>query len=572
MPRFATGSVRWRNGRAYARVTLGPKDRPEILLTTCKSGDEDKARERARILAEIARQLREADLVRLARQLLERAATSDGKALESVLVAVERLCTGKVQPPEADVLTFRDVGEMWTSGELARRWPDHVRTKKTAHRDRDLLRTRVYPIMGDLPITVVRLEHAEEVMASLPAGLAPASRRQHAQAIARVLSLAAYPLRAIERSPIPRGFVPAPRSNKALSYLYPDEDRALLRCAAVPLGCRMLYGVLAREGMREGEARSLTWSDLDLERGAVRLDENKTDDPRAWSLDPGVTRALVAWRAILGGPAGDALVFGDIDFDWNHAAAALREHLKLAGVKRPELFARSAVRLPIRVHDLRGTFVTLALANGRTETWVADRTGHRSSVMINRYRRTARTAAELGLGELAPLIDAVPELTAAPAPGPGPGPGGPGSREKGQETGKASVDGEGDSGQRLETIDQSRAGGMAYAGDLKSPRHVLTGAEPSENQGNPAHVATPREAPPDSSPFHGGVSRSPRGAIIADLSALMVRALEAGDVAAARVAHESIGRLLGSADAGGAEVIDITKGRRGGQSEGGSPV
>ena len=31
-------------------------------------------------------------------------------------------------------------------------------------------------------------------------------------------------------------------------------------------------------------------------------------------------------------------------------------------------------------------FVTISLANGRTEAWIADRTGHRSSQMINAYR------------------------------------------------------------------------------------------------------------------------------------------------------------------------------------------
>ena len=54
-----------------------------------------------------------------------------------------------------------------------------------------------------------------------------------------------------------------------------------------------------------------------------------------------------------------------------------------------------------------------ALANGRTETWVADRTGHKSSQMINAYRRAARTAAELRLGELVPLVEAIPELAEA---------------------------------------------------------------------------------------------------------------------------------------------------------------
>jgi integrase len=57
----------------------------------------------------------------------------------------------------------------------------------------------------------------------------------------------------------------------------------------------------------------------------------------------------------------------------------------------------------MRVHDLRATFVTVSLATGKTETWVADRTGHKSSEMINRYRRSAWTWSETALGGLDPL-------------------------------------------------------------------------------------------------------------------------------------------------------------------------
>ncbi len=59
---------------------------------------------------------------------------------------------------------------------------------------------------------------------------------------------------------------------------------------------RLLWGFLAREGMREGEALALSWADLDPERGAVRLDKNKTDDPRACALDPHVAMALAIYR------------------------------------------------------------------------------------------------------------------------------------------------------------------------------------------------------------------------------------------------------------------------------------
>jgi hypothetical protein len=61
------------------------------------------------------------------------------------------------------------------------------------------------------------------------------------------------------------------------------------------------------------------------------------------------------------------------------AADLFRSDLADAHVERPELFGRSNTRRPIRVCHLRATFVTLSLANNRTEAWVADRTGHKSS-------------------------------------------------------------------------------------------------------------------------------------------------------------------------------------------------
>jgi len=97
-------------------------------------------------------------------------------------------------------------------------------------------------------------------------------------------------------------------------------------------------------------------------------------------------------------PAGDNL------------ASALRRDLKKAGVARAQLYTNTSERKHLRGHDLRATFVTVNLASGKTETWIADRTGHKSSQMIAKYRRLARTHAELNLGELVPLADAIPEF------------------------------------------------------------------------------------------------------------------------------------------------------------------
>jgi len=248
-------------------------------------------------------------------------------------------------------------------------------------------------------------------MSALPRELSRSSRRHAGQLMHRVLALAVYPLRLIVVNPLPRGFLPKQGSTRAKSYLFPDEERTLLICTEVPLAHRMLYGFLAREGMRKSEALRLTWDDLNLTRGMVRLDVNKTDEPRAWALAPDVVSALRVWRTMR---PGTNKVF-DVPQP-ARLALAFRTHLRSANVRRSELFEKSKTRLPIRLHDLRATFVTVHLAHGKSETWIADRTGHKSSQMINTYRRQARTWVELGIDALAPLDATVPELVAVAPP------------------------------------------------------------------------------------------------------------------------------------------------------------
>lgn len=39
-----------------------------------------------------------------------------------------------------------------------------------------------------------------------------------------------------------------------------------------------------------------------------------------------------------------------------------------------------------------------------------DRTGNPTSQMLNRYRQASRSLVELGIGEPAPMVNAIPEL------------------------------------------------------------------------------------------------------------------------------------------------------------------
>jgi hypothetical protein len=81
---------------------------------------------------------------------------------------------------------------------------------------------------------------------------------------------------------------------------------------------------------------------VDLERGAVSLDKNKTNDPRSWALDQRVLRALKTYVRLRDAQVG-APLFTDDD-------GAPFDNRKLAQVLRADL--------------------EVSLANGKTETWV----------------------------------------------------------------------------------------------------------------------------------------------------------------------------------------------------------
>jgi integrase len=407
------GTLEWRRDKARLRLSLGAFGRRMLVLSTCRT--EADAEERRALLVRLADMLVASGQIALGFPLLQKAAEREGRVLDATVQAIERVSKGEARARPTGETTIRQIGEQWTSGELTPRYPGHVKVKKTAGDDARLFERYVYPLIGALPVASFTLDHADRVMAEVPSDLASATRRHVAQVLHKLIGYAVFPLRLLPASPFAKGWLPCIEKTKAKSYLYPDEDRRLLACRAVPLAVRMLYGFLAREGMRSwSEAAKLEWSDLDLTRGVLTLDTNKTDDPRAWALRPDVCRALVKWRAMR---PDSSLVFGSEVIE-RHPAERFRERLCIAGIDRPQLFEQNAERLRICIHDLRATFITIALANGRTEAWISDRTGHKSSLMIHRYKRPARTVEETQLGDLAPLDLAIPELAAPDGPPP----------------------------------------------------------------------------------------------------------------------------------------------------------
>jgi integrase len=430
MSRIASGTLDWSSKPPYVRVTIAGQRKAFRLTTSDPSG----AEHRKEVLAGIVRTLADAGKDVHAEALCRQAAIGDERTVTGVLRIVEGLVAGCEKPvgaptrtttSSANEVTFKDVSEMWTSGDLAKRF--RRRVKDVGHAENiSRLERYVYPIeyqgksIGATPMREFTLDQADYVVGrpEVPDG----SLRHVAQLISRICKLAAYPLRAIQRSPLPPGWLPPKNDSKEKTFLFPDEEATFQRNTKVPLVRRLLVGFCAREGPRKENAVTIEWSDLALDHAGaamIVLDVTKNGRGGSWVLDPGTAEALRRWRKIC---PSDRYVFpaaalpyhrkrnADAPLYVDHLADQLRDALLEAGVKRAQLFKRSAHRIPLRAHDLRASFVTLALATGKTEDWVTTRTGHGSSQMVAAYRRQAKTAAEANLGWFTPLHEIIPEL------------------------------------------------------------------------------------------------------------------------------------------------------------------
>ena len=185
MPRKPTGTIYESHGRIYAQVTVGHNKRRSFVLPD--GIDCDTAEKRATMLAEFATKLRKAGREDIVVGLLDIASQRTGRELDDVRRAVDLIVAGKVIPKRnTHMPTIRELGKRWTSGELSRLYPDHIRCKRSAGEDLERLERYVFPVVGEMPMDQFTLDDAEEVMRGVPADRAAATRRHVAQLLYRM--------------------------------------------------------------------------------------------------------------------------------------------------------------------------------------------------------------------------------------------------------------------------------------------------------------------------------------------------------------------------------------------------
>lgn len=408
-----------------ARIRMGVGQRPWLPMPPMKAAEAESRRDRLQRLA--TEFVRAGKATEAKRAIQQCAAQQSPKAFEAAERAARRSLTEAVDVKPHEPRTFRDVAELWLTGDLHRLYPDDVKPKAEIGRQADRTMLAVFfPRLGSMPMAEITKADTDQAKRLVPAHLESSSRAVYLNRLRRVFRLAESPLELIKSVPL-RGKLPRPESDRDFWYLYPAEVEQLLTCVEIPIEFRLLYGFLVHNGTRIGETLRLTWAHIDWQTGIVRLEKSwtKMKRGRTWRLDPDVVRALRCRSVDLGKPkTGPMFIAPDSRevIDRRRLQERFIADLQLAGITRPELLASNDGSRRLRLHDLRATLVTIARKVGRrradgveivmTERWIMDRTGHETLGMLGKYERLVRHASDLDLDWFAPLDECLyPDVT-----------------------------------------------------------------------------------------------------------------------------------------------------------------
>lgn len=430
MGRRRTGSVYESRGVWYASLTInGTKRSAQVPWAKSRSDAEGRTREIQEILDTMGTGASAALATRFA---LEAAKASPTEVREIADLA-RGFATGKEQEVEPVVgiiesvgheITFGEVAELWTSGELARRF----RGVRQIDQENNKTRLRDYILdvrydgraIRDVPIRKFHRAHADEVLRQ-PA-LKDTMVPHVAQIVSKVLNLAVNPLALISVSPLPRGWVPQAEQVQKSAFLFPDEVAQLLGCRAVPLVRRVFYAFAINEGTRRGRLVPLEWAKLTQRpsnKVMCRVPGKPNKPPVRWILKEDTARMLRAWRtlcpsAVLVFPAEAMPRYrrrrAGRPIDMNKYGEVLRADLQRAGVTREDLYSAEDGYARLKGHDLRAGYVIYSRESGASDDHISQRTGHTTKAMIDKYDQAAAVLKDSGCVELPPVDQMIPEI------------------------------------------------------------------------------------------------------------------------------------------------------------------
>ena len=296
-----------------------------------------------------------------------------------------------------------------TVAALAARYLDeHVALRckpKTAETARTAVNRYILPALGKLPLASVRRAHVTALHQGL--GDRPAMANAVLAVLSHICSLAegwgavpegTNPCRSVAK-------YPARRRERFLTDAEFDRlgrvlDEAPVRGGASPAAVAAIR-LLMLTGCRKREILTLRWEDVDLEAGELALADAKTG-PRAVPLPPAALGLLAGLERRPGNP-------------WVIPGHRAGTHMRTIDDAWYALRARAGLD-DVRLHDLRHSYASRALALGESLPMIGRLLGHSQLETTARYAHLARDSVHEAAARVARSIAA--DILEEPAPDP----------------------------------------------------------------------------------------------------------------------------------------------------------
>ena len=305
--------------------------------------------------------------------------------------------------------TFAEVAEAWHAhGRDVLGWkPSTVRDRRST------LRVHLLPAFGHRPAREITRDDMRRWWRALHDPRRTGGRLSDRNANKLLAELRAVLNWARDEYRLPADPTIGIRKHRELTSERPDffsieEVEALIRSAASERD-GLMYRVAAFAGLRRGEIVSLRWRHLDFPRALMHITDNvsagqdarvKDHEGRTVPLAPQLASRLAAWRVVTA--RDDDLVFpGDVPgrkLDGDALSDRFRSARNRAGLR------------PLRFHDLRHTFGSLAVDGGASLVQVQAWMGHADLKTTHRYLHTKSRTADAELLGAAFAVGALAQL------------------------------------------------------------------------------------------------------------------------------------------------------------------
>ena len=311
-------------------------------------------------------------------------------ARKRAAAAIERIARGGNAEGKAPSPTVAALAERYMEAHVAVNC--NANTRRLA---RGTLDNHILPALGELSVSEVGTAEVEALHYSLRA--TPRAANAMLQVLSKMFSLAeAWGVAAPRGNPCRH--VIRYREGKRERFLTPDEYRRVGRAlreleaegrkearAAAALRLVMLTGC------RGGEVVTLRWDDIDRKAGEIRLRDGKTG-ARMVPLTQDAAAVLERIHRVIGSP----WLFPSRPPD----KPMTRLHLYWYGVRE-----RAGVE-DVRIHDLRHSFASRALAVGESLSMIGRLLGHTDIASAARYAHLARDAERVSAARVGDSIEA----------------------------------------------------------------------------------------------------------------------------------------------------------------------